>query len=232
MSETNDTNTGELDLDLGLDTTDGELSTLGDTGSSQSGEHAVADLSFLDGDDNSKENINKEQERQKALEGQIKAAQDKVDAGGDINDVPEYLRKHLQGGSKQTLDEDAIIEKALQRLQNQQQFESMKEQITKMDLTTEQAKNVQVEYDIMINEGLSKTKALATAIRLSGLSSQIQEAEQRGINFGKQSMVPQGLMPAMKKTSNVDPLQLADDDFLKWSNDQASSTSRFTRISN
>jgi len=186
------------------------------------------DLSFLDED--SKQHLkqevieDKEAKRMKSLDGQVKSAIKKIDKGADISDFPDYLQKELKSRGvkkvpeKPVIDEEALINKAVARLKSEQEFETLRSQINDLGLEGESIKLLRKEYTELVDSGLSKTNALKTAIRLSNLDAQVNEAEQRGISLGRMAIPPKGKPIASKKTPAPD--KMSDDEFLKWSNSQ------------
>ena len=184
-----------------------------------------SDLSFLDGEEDKSSSI-KAESRKKALEGQVNSAQSQIDSGEkSVEDFPEYLQKELTVSAEPIqFNEEAIVEKAVQRIEDKKDFDSLKAELKAMELTSEQTKLLQDEYQELKTSGLTNKKALSTAVRLTGLTSQIEQARQDGIQLGRMGLTPNGQVQSLKQPKEADPLEMTDDDFLKWSNSKANSS--------
>ena len=102
-------------------------------------------------------------------------------------------------------------------MREEQQFNELKNQIQTMDLDKDQVKSLKNEYQDLRNNGVSQSKALATAIRLAGLSQEVQEAESRGAKMARMGLNPHGQQKSMKHPKEPDLVEMSDDDFLKES---------------
>jgi hypothetical protein len=193
-------------------------------------ESDIADLSFLEESDNADSitNDSKEDAREKTLQGQIKAAQKKIDEGkASFEDFPSYIKEKLDGESKpvkdskktekvKALDEEAIVKRAMQRIKEEQTFESLRSQVQSLELDSEKASLLKAEFTGLKKEGVANTKALETAIRLVGLGEEVASAEQRGLKMGLMGIKPSGKHQTMKKQEqNIE--KMSDDDFMNWS---------------
>ena len=218
MFEQNDSET-----ELNLYDSDTEQQSDADT---QESEQENSDLSFLDGEDN-ESSLNKDETRKKSLEWQVNSAQSQIDSGEkSVEDFPEYLQKELtvSDNSTQQINEEEIIEKAVKRIEEKKDFDSLREELKAMELTPDQTKLLEAEYQELKTSGLTNQKALKTAVRLTGLTSQIEQARQDGIQIGRMGLTPTGQVQSLKQPKEADPLNMSDDDFLKWSNSQAKSS--------
>ena len=204
-----------------------EASNSGDEGKSP-------DLDFLDASQEGRTD-DKELARQKTLEGQLKSALKKVEEGSTtLDELPEYQREWVQmklKGSKPkkkepVIDEETVIQRAVERLEEKQRFEKMKAEIKSLDLDNDSIKTLKQEYSDLRSAGLSEAKALEKAIRLASIDSISHEDIERQQKIQKMAIFSQGKRQSMQR-KEPDPLTMNADDFLAWSNKQASGESLY-----
>jgi len=191
----------------------------------ESEQQEETDLDFLE---ESKTEVPKKAEaREQTKEGQIKSALKKINAGEkSLSDYPKYIQESLVDKIKAPsepprFDEGAIVDKAVKRLKQEQQFESLRSHVQSLSLSSEQAAMLKQEFKNLRQDGLDQAKALSMAIRLIGLSEETIEAEKRGRQLGRMALSPTGA-PITMKNKNIDPMSLNDDDYIKWCNAQQS----------
>jgi len=222
MSEQNDSTASELDLDTSADAEHASDSQDTTEAQDQTSEPEKTDLSFLDGEDTS---VEQSEQKAKSLIGQVNAAQKNIDAGKKtVNDFPEYIQEELKQRNvvaevqKETPSSD-IVEKVVKQLKQQETFENLKSELKGMSLSKEQAEGLSAEYKALKDSGLPDLKSLETAVRLSGLTKDVTQARQQGIELGRMALGSQGEPQSMRK-QEVDPLTLTGDDFFAWSEKQ------------
>jgi len=188
----------------------------------------TADLSFLEEDESDDSELEadtnqKDEARKKTLDGQIKSAESKLASGEkSLRDFPKYIQKELtklgyelNDTIPHKFDEETIVNKAYQKLQEVNKFESIKSQIQSLDLDKDQAQALKNEFVLLRKKGLSKVDSLQTAIRLAGISQDHIQENQRVVKQSRIVLPPQGQSQTMRK-KEFDPLKLDDDQFLAW----------------
>jgi len=232
MSEQNDSTASELNLDTSANAEQASDSEATEGNQEpESKQPEKADLTFLDGESKSESaEPSKEEARKKSLIGQVNAAQKKIDAGKkSIEEFPEYVQEELrERGVEQTVQKTApkevnqeqLVKQVLDQLKNKETFDTLRGELSQMDLSTEQANALKAEYKELKQSGLTDHKSLETAVRLAGLSNKVEQARQQGIQIGRMALGSQGQPQSLRKPGEVDPLDLEGEDFIKWAEKQ------------
>ena len=110
-------------------------------------------------------------------EAQIKAWQRKVDANevtvDTLPDNVKWIAKYIDpvvAQPKPEVDVDALIEAKLAAKEEESKFSTLKTSLSDVKMSSEQRKELQVEFDDLRSSGLSKAKSLEKAIRLAGIN--------------------------------------------------------------
>lgn len=103
-----------------------------------------------------------------------------------LNDMPEslgWLKKEIESelkpASKNTDDIDSKVQKALKAEREKEDFGSLVDSLSEMDLDTETDAALKEEYESLISEGVSQYKALHIACKVVGIKDLETKTKER-----------------------------------------------------
>lgn len=118
----------------------------------------------------------KEVQRKKTLEGQLKSAREKIESGEKtIDDFPEYIQKEISSVSKankKDIDTSEIIESVFKKVEEKQRLEQeskkidlLKSKIEDIAYDKELKQELKKQYDFMVSHGAPKVLSLEVALK-------------------------------------------------------------------
>ncbi len=132
----------------------------------------------LDDDDES----SKQEEANKAKEQRAKQVErwsEKYYSGEvQLDEVPKWIQKEINKADNSD-DFDSKFEQKMQKLKEEDKYSELKTKLNSLKLDSKQVDSLTKEYKILVKEGLSKSKALELAQKLSGISFEEKSSSSR-----------------------------------------------------
>jgi len=148
-----------------------------------------------------------EQEKQKVLSGQIASAKkDLITGDKSFDELPGYLQKHLKDAPRAVVKKEemeAVETRVYNRIKEEAQAEKIADIMDEADVSREDRKAYEAEYEELKEAGLSPAKAMNKALKLSGVEGKLAESKRYAKLKGSMGLPPQG-NPRSNTESTVD----------------------------